>query len=216
MRQSYTTISQKTMNYMVEEGPGRADFVRYWTLMAEAVKDHPSAFAAELMNEPMSINRRGMYDTWRAAAKAINGVIPDMSVAVCDTGEGAVLPGWVYDLLDKVPLPYLAPSEDTVKWMRASRTLFYAWHWYDAPSTPAAAVQHVRAVMADWDMPSFATEFGSCDAWTECAKVNISHAYWHYSSYCNTGPDFGNRTVPDDTFGGCMLGWAGGDPDKCM
>lgn len=25
------------------------------------------------------------------------------------------------------------------------------------------------------------------------------------------GPDFGNRAVPAETFGGCMLGWAGGN-----
>lgn len=212
----YTTISQKTMNYMVEPGPGRDDFVRYWSLMAEAVREHPSAFAAELMNEPMSINRRDMYDTWRAVTEAVNAVVPDMSVAVCDTGEGAVLPGWVYDLLDKVPLPYLAPSEDTVKWMRQATTIFYAWHWYGSPSTPEKAIQSVHEVMKDWNVPSFATEFGSCDAWNACAAANISHTYWHYSSYCNTGPSFGNRSVPTDTFGGCMLGWAGGYPDSCM
>jgi hypothetical protein len=33
----------------------------------------------------------------------------------------------------------------------------------------------------------------------------------HYSSYCNTGPAFGNRAVPTDTFGACLLGWDGGD-----
>ena len=34
----FTTISQKTMDYMIMEGPGRKDFVRFWRLMAEAVK----------------------------------------------------------------------------------------------------------------------------------------------------------------------------------
>ena len=54
----YTTISQRTMDYLIEEGPGRDDFVRFWRLMAEAVRDHPSAFAAEWMNEPMTIRRK--------------------------------------------------------------------------------------------------------------------------------------------------------------
>ena len=34
----FTTISQKTMDYMIMEGPGRQDFVRFWRLVAEAVK----------------------------------------------------------------------------------------------------------------------------------------------------------------------------------
>ena len=54
----YTTISQRTMDYLIEDGPGRDDFVRFWRLMAEEVKDHPSAFAAEWMNEPMTIRRK--------------------------------------------------------------------------------------------------------------------------------------------------------------
>jgi hypothetical protein len=91
----YTTISQKTMSYMVEKGAGRTAFVRYWKLMAEAAADHPSAFAAELMNEPMSIKRKDMFDTWKECAEAIHAVVPDMSVALADTGEGAVLPSWV-------------------------------------------------------------------------------------------------------------------------
>ena len=36
------------------------------------------------------------------------------------------------------------------------------------------------------------------------------------SSYCNTGPWFGNRTVPTDTFGACILGWASGNSSKCV
>ena len=47
--------------------------------------------------------------------------------------------------------------------------------------------------------------------WKAATAANISHAYWHYSAYCTTGAAFGNRSVPSDTFGGCMLGWAGGD-----
>ena len=39
------------MEYIVQKGPGRDYFVRFWRLMAEVVQSHPSAIAAELMNE---------------------------------------------------------------------------------------------------------------------------------------------------------------------
>jgi hypothetical protein len=205
----YTTISQKTMSYMVAPGPGRADFVRYWKLMAEAAAEHPSAFAAELMNEPMSIKRREMFDTWKECAEAINAVVPDMSVALADTGEGAVLPSWVTDLLG----PGEDISEATLKWIKASKTMFYAWHWYGSPKEPKDAIANMQAIGSKWNVPTFATEFMSCNIWKACAAAKISHSYWHYSSYCNTGKSFGNRKVPSDTFGACILGWAGGNSD---
>ena len=64
MAARYTTIAQKTILYMLTEGEGRDDFVRYWRLMAQAVAGHPSAVAAELDNEPMSIARDKMFQTW--------------------------------------------------------------------------------------------------------------------------------------------------------
>eukprot|EP00756_Hemistasia_phaeocysticola_P058836 Hpha_TRINITY_DN3549_c0_g1::TRINITY_DN3549_c0_g1_i1::g.25735::m.25735 len=212
----WTTISQGTMNYMLLPGAGRDDFVRYWRLMAEEIKQHPSAFAIEPSNEPMSIDRRAMYDTWRAVTEAVTPIIPDVSVAVADTGEGPVLPEWVTTILDVIPLPYLAPTGDTVKWMRESENLFYAFHWYGNPKDPDDAVKNALGNGVDWDMPTFSTEFFSCAGWTSAAKANVSHSYWHYSCYCNTGADFGNRKVPEDTFGACILGWGGGSPDRCM
>ena len=59
----FTTISQAQMNYVLTK-PGRSDFVRFWSLIAREVVNHPSAFAAELMNEPMSIRRDVMFETW--------------------------------------------------------------------------------------------------------------------------------------------------------
>eukprot|EP00037_Helgoeca_nana_P013759 m.127186 g.127186 ORF g.127186 m.127186 type:complete len:467 (-) comp22213_c0_seq1:158-1558(-) len=207
----YTTISQKTMGHLTRPGAGRDDFVRFWKLVAEAVTQHPSAVAAELMNEPMTIIRNEAFDTWRACAEVINGIIPDMSVAICDTGEGAVLPAWV----DKYIGPGIAIDPATVAWIKNATTLFYAWHWYGAPANVTEAVINVQAISADWNVPTFATEFGSCEAWKAAAAANISHLYWHYSSYCTTGPSFGNRTVPSDTFGACILGWAGGGSSTC-
>jgi len=76
------------------------------------VVDHPSAYAAELANEPMTIRRREMFETWRAAAEAINSVIPDMAVAMSDTGENGLQPAWV----DKIAGPSAFIEKDTVEW----------------------------------------------------------------------------------------------------
>eukprot|EP00038_Savillea_parva_P029793 m.73513 g.73513 ORF g.73513 m.73513 type:complete len:450 (+) comp8843_c0_seq2:98-1447(+) len=206
----YTTLAQQTILYMVTPGPGRDDFVRYWRLMAHAASTHPSAIAAELMNEPMTIARRRMFDTWRAAADAIHAVVPDMAVSVCDVGEGAILPEWV----EKIAGPGIGLDPSTVAWIKASTTLFYSWHWYGFPTNVTDAVESVLQLGADWNVPTVATEFDSCEAWRACAAANISHLYWHYSSYCNTGPSFGNRTPVVDTWGACILGWAGGVSTK--
>lgn len=203
----YTSISQKTMDYIVS-GAGRDAFVRYWRLLAEAVRSHPSAVAAELMNEPMTLWRHDMYETWRAAAEAINAVIPDLSVAVTDTGEAALLPAFITDHAREGA--GFAIDPDTVLWMKESSTLFYAWHWYGSPSSADRAVANALAVGHDWNMPTFATEFMDCAIWQATEAAGISHSYWHYSSYCDTGPYFGNKQVPEDTFGACILGWAGG------
>ena len=123
------------------------------------------------------------YDTWRAIAEAVNSVIPDMSVAISDTGEGAIQPAWVDELAGAGGFI----DDDTVKWIKNSSTLFYAWHWYGQPSDPEAAVKNVQALGRDWNVPTYATEFGDCKAWKAAAAANISHTYWHYSAYCTTG-----------------------------
>ena len=46
-----------------------------------------------------------------------------------------MLPGWVDTIADKIPIPYLTPSAETVKWLKASRNIFYAWHYYGDPKT---------------------------------------------------------------------------------
>jgi len=103
----YTTISQKTMDYVIDEGPGRDDFVRFWTLMAKEIVSHPSAFAVELMNEPMTIKRPVMFEAWVAVAKAVNAIIPDLSVSLADVGEGAVFPWWVTKFGGSAAIPDL-------------------------------------------------------------------------------------------------------------
>eukprot|EP00929_Paragymnodinium_shiwhaense_P108800 TRINITY_DN75136_c0_g1_i1.p1 TRINITY_DN75136_c0_g1~~TRINITY_DN75136_c0_g1_i1.p1 ORF type:complete len:443 (-),score=48.15 TRINITY_DN75136_c0_g1_i1:99-1427(-) len=202
----YTTISQKTMDYLLMPGKGRDAFVRYWRLMAEAVKGHPSAFAAELMNEPMSIRRNYMFETWQACTEAITTVIPDMSVSVADVGEASILPAWITEITGGT----IAIPSDIVKWMKASNNVFYAWHYGD----PIKSIKNMQEISSAWNMPTFGTETG-CDLFDAALSAGISASYWHYSAYCNTGPDFGNRAVPEDTFGACILGWAGGNSSKC-
>ncbi len=203
----FTTISQKTMDYILQPGEGRDYFVRYWRLIAEAVVDHPSAFAAELMNEPMSIRRKWSFDTWRACAEAIHKVIPDMSVSIADVGEGSVLPDWI----TKYTGGFEDISSETEQYIKDENRLFYAWHYGTMPG----GANNMIEISEKWNVPTFATET-SCSQFNYAKSVNISHSYWHYSCYCNTGPWFGNRKVPDDTFGGCLLGWDNGDSSKCV
>ena len=202
----FTTLGQATMDYLVSAGAGRAAFVRYWRLLAEAVRAHPSAVAAELMNEPMTVRRTAAFDTWREAGLAITAAVPDMAVAVCDIGEAVLLPDWLVGIVGDAAI-----SNETLAWIEGSRSVFLAWHWYGLPQNASEGVQEALALGARWGVPTILTEFGDCAAWRAAASANVSHLYWHYSAYCTTGPSFGNRKVPDDTFGACILGWASGD-----
>ena len=203
----FTTLAQATMDYVVSAGAGRAAFVRYWALLAEAVRAHPSAVAAELMNEPMTIRRTRAFDTWREAGQAINAAVPDMAVSVADTGEAVVLPAWVVAIIGGDE----GISNETLAWIRGAGTVFFAWHWYGAPANATDAAAEALALGAEWGVPTLLTEFGDCAAWQAAARAGIGRLYWHYSAYCTTGPDFGNRRVPEDTFGACILGWASGN-----
>ena len=146
----FSSVAQASMDYVITDGPGRADFVRYWRLLAEAVAEHPSAFAAELMNEPLTIKRDKAYETWRACAEAINAVIPDMAVSLLDLGETPVLPSWLSKLPGggSVDLP-----KATVEWIKQSKNLFYAWHFYENADEIKGAVGNIQAIMKDWDLP---------------------------------------------------------------
>ena len=59
--------------------------------------------------------------------------------------------------------------------------MFYTWHYYGNPRTPEIAVENVLALQQEWNVPSFNTEFGGCDAWIASEAAGISHTYWHYS-----------------------------------
>ena len=126
------------------------------------------------MNEPMTIRRTLAFDTWRAAGEAINAVIPDMAVSVCDTGEGVLLPAGLVNITGGGGLI----SPDTMRWITTAGTVFYAWHWYGLPSTPAEAVADAEALGEKWGVPTFATEFGDCGAWEAASAAGVSHLYW--------------------------------------
>jgi hypothetical protein len=163
------------------------------------------------MNEPMTIRRALACDTWRAAGAAISAVVPDMAVSVADTGEGVVLPPSVVPAAGDILI-----SNATLAWMRAAPNVFLAWHWYGSPDNVTEAVEDALALGALWGVPALLTEFGDCSAWDAAAQAGMGRLYWLYSSYCTTGPAFGNRQVPADTFGACILGWggaAGGNPE---
>mmetsp|Transcript_134145 Transcript_134145/g.199550 ORF Transcript_134145/g.199550 Transcript_134145/m.199550 type:complete len:104 (+) Transcript_134145:843-1154(+) len=103
--------------------------------MAEAVIDHPSAFAFELMNEPMTIKRTSMFDTWVDCAKDITKIIPDASVMVADVGEWSGLPWWFTDITGGEELI----SNEAEEYIKNSNNTFYAWHY----GTPPGAIENM-------------------------------------------------------------------------
>ena len=121
-------------------------------------------------------------------------------------GEGVLIPPWVTNITGGDE----DISPDTLRWIKSSGSVFYAWHWYGVPATATQAVAYVEALGAEWGVPTLLTEFMDCTAWQAAAAAGIGHLYWHYSAYCNTGAAFAG-TPTHDTFGACILGWAGGD-----
>ena len=223
----FKTISQRTLDYVLgvrgrgeadgELTPagyrsGRAAFVRFWRLMAQAVADHPSAVGCELMNEPLSFRRQAMFETWREAAEAIHAVIPDMAVGLADFGTGPgplALPAWT---LRAAGVGWGLSSEIR-QWIHGADYLFYAWHEH---GSAAANLASVSVVSEQWRVPLFGTELYSCEAWNASSLSGVSRAYWLYASYCDTAAEFTASRVArgNDTFGACVLGWGGQYPSK--
>jgi hypothetical protein len=147
-------------------------------------------------------------DTWKACADAIHTVIPDASVAICDIGEASLLPAW----LPTVATDFVI-SKATLAWITSGNAgVFYAWHYGDEP----ADIKNMQAITNEWNIPTFATET-SCSQFNAAKAANISHSYWHYSAYCNYPVIRGFPDIPiEEAFGGCILGWAGGDSSMCV
>ena len=107
------------MNYMIEEGEGRDDFVGL-ALMAEATVDHPRAFGG-LMNEPMTIWRRDAFQTWRAAAEAITSVIP-MPASRSQHWRRLGHAAWLTSISFSGGI--ITIDRDTLAWIKASGNVF--------------------------------------------------------------------------------------------
>ncbi len=192
----FTTISQATNAFIFNEG--KHYFVNYWRLMAEAVKNHPSASLMEFSNEPMYIYRAEMYEVWREIAEAVNEVIPDMLVSLIDPFEAMLLPYWV-----KTITPNFDIKKETIEWIRKSKTAYYAVHYLGDRGGIDEALAAARALQKDWNVPIVITEYDG-----KYRKVYDEHEFslteWRYGEYCNTGDRFINikDKVP---FGACIL-----------
>lgn len=197
----FTSLAQATMDYLLKDGPGRRKFVRYWGLLAEAVADCPAVIGMELMNEPISIRRWDMFETWQAASDAITRAIPNMSVGVMDFGSGAMLPAWFAKIGGSAVIP-----SHTVKWLKSADNLFYAWHYYGRPKDPRDAIKNVLALQDDWNVAAMLTETQTLAAIQLAEAAGMPWAHWVYSHYCDTAPQFGGHRPPD-SFGACILGW---------
>lgn len=125
-------------------------------------------------------------------------------MAICDTGEASIIPDWVYLVGGNLFI-----SNETENFIKTSNNLFYAYHYGD--DIPQA-IKNMQAVSLKWDVPVFGTEL-NCEMFWAAKDAGISHSYWHYSSYCNTGS---GREAPGFTFGACNLGSSDGGSWKCV
>ena len=138
----------------------------------------------------------------------------DLAVGVMDTGQVALNLGDV------------GLSKGTVDWLKSGGThLFYAFHWYSDPHTPAEGVENALKTAKGWAMPALLTEFGGYGSGSGggCATQNaaesrgVGSAYWHYSDYC--WPKHCAPGVPDGhcplgdgpRWGACITGWGSGN-----
>ena len=81
--------AQKTMEFLLSP-QGRPHYARYIGLLAAAATEHPSAFAIELMNEPPTIDRAGLFVLWEDCYKAIRAVAPSLAVGVMDPSQVSI------------------------------------------------------------------------------------------------------------------------------
>ena len=230
----FTNISQITLDYLFTNG--RKYFVNYWKLIANEIKHHPSAYGLELMNEPMYLNRNNMYETWVDVIEEVVPIIPDISVGICDFGNGSFSSTFLMKLLfkndfissllssviDKIFLKKYPLVQNVVKnhniktnivnkIQKKKNNIFYCWHWYGTPSSINDAQEYANNISNLLDIPNVLTESSRCDEINSIYKKGTSIYIWHYAAYCNTNESF----IKKDNYGGCVLGWASGDNSKC-
>ncbi len=81
--------AQKTIEYLLS-AEGRPFYADYVGLLAAAVKEHPSALGIELMNEPPTLNRPGLFVLWEDCYNAIRAVSPTLAVGVMDPSQASI------------------------------------------------------------------------------------------------------------------------------
>ena len=97
----------------------------------------------------------------KATTEAIITVIPDMSVSITDLGEGAIITHWLIN----ISMSGTFISLSTIKRIKESQNLFYLQHWYGVPKKPTNAVKNALGIGNAWNIPTFLTEFASCEIW---------------------------------------------------
>ena len=196
-----TEQAQATLHFWVATDRGRGLYAAFMGKLAAAVADLPAAVGIEPMNEPPSPNLAALYRLWEQCEAAIHAAVPDMAVAIADTGE-APLPG------THVLLPPAAHQ-----WVARAPHLFYAWHWYGTPKDPNDALRNAQDIARKFGVPSLLTEFMSCTVQQLAEKAGVGYLYWHYSSYCNTRPS-AQYDPTKAAFGACITGWGAGDSNR--
>jgi hypothetical protein len=203
--------AQATMAYLLS-ARGRPHYARYTALLAAAAKSHPSVVGLELMNEPPTINRMGLFTLWEQCYRAIRAVYPLLAVGVMDPSQAALGLGD----LDLTPA--------TIKWLKEASHLFYAFHWYGTPKPVGSAVRNAQRFGRRHSMPCLLTEFGGyggsygCNTQGNASAAGVGSAYWHYDDYCWPKHCPGNGTADGHCpleqgprWGACITGWGSGN-----
>jgi len=178
-----TSASLKTMDYLLRAN-GRSLYARYTGLLAAAVQSKPAAVGIELMNEPPSINRAGLYTLWEECYRSIRASIPaddTLAVGIMDPGQASL------------GLGNLDLTRNTITWLKSRpANLFYAFHWYGEPAPVATAVKNAVNFAKRHGMPSLLTEYGGygsgpkggCTVQSAATSHEVGSGYWHYNDYC--------------------------------
>uniref|UniRef100_A0A7S1AJ74 Glycoside hydrolase family 5 domain-containing protein n=1 Tax=Noctiluca scintillans TaxID=2966 RepID=A0A7S1AJ74_NOCSC len=200
-----TLMAQDTMSYLFSDA-GRALYANYVGLLAAVASRYPAAFGIELMNEPPTVSaaRGPLYTLWKACYDEVRLVSDNLAVSVQDPQEFSL------------HLGTLNLADDLLEWLKSGDHLFYAFHYYGNPSTPAAAVANALSTGADWNMPVFLTEFGGygtgCTTASAAVSSGVGFAYWHYDNYCWPQPN-GGALPSGERWGACITGWGAGNGD---
>ena len=147
------------------------------------MKGKPAVVGIELMNEPPSVNRAGLFTLWEQCYDSIRAsILADDTLAV-----GVMDPGQV-----SLGLGDLDLTKKTIAWLKTAKNLFYAFHWYGEPAPVATAVRNAVHFGKRHSMPALLTEYGGygsgakggCTVQSAATAQEVGSGYWHYNDYC--------------------------------